>query len=101
MKRLLFIITFAVSMAALADQLTVLVTYESSTEIDETTGVTNVTHRYTFSAPQTVGQLQDAVSYTQSNAPSSLTISNDIVPRVQQMLGWLGKTENTVIVVLP
>lgn len=86
-----------------ADQITVIVAVETTTDITmDDAGVitTNTSYRYIFSAPQPVGQLQDAIEYS-GNQPDSLTISNAIVPRVQRMLGWVGKPSNQITVVMP
>lgn len=86
-----------------ADQITVIVSVETTTttEMDDAGVVTtNTSYRYIFSAPQPVGQLQDAIEYT-GTQPDSLTVNNAIVPRVQRMLGWVRKSENQITVVIP
>jgi len=99
--RLVAAILLLVAGVALADQLTVLVRYEVATTIDDEAGATNTTHRYILSAPQTLGQLQDAVEFQQATQPAAAVVSNAVVARVVTMLGWVKSKETTVTVVMP
>ena len=70
--RYLFASIALLATVVLADQTAIVVTKNISMQIDMASGVTNSTYTYTFSIPQSVGQLQDSVNYT-SDVPSTLS----------------------------
>jgi hypothetical protein len=84
MKKLLAIGCLVSALCLAGEQITIIVSREDVTEIDVDDGTTNSFTRWTWSAPQEVGQLQS--SLVMPTDALAATVSNRIAASVRSIL---------------
>lgn len=101
MKKLiaLLLITATVCWSQADKFVTILVNYSTETSIDEGTGQTNDTYTFIYQVPLPIGQSQNSKTYSGTNPPSAMTVSNDIARDIPGLLSWMGTINPTNVTI--